>query len=92
MGLNRKLALATTVVALTLAPLSLATAADAAPTYSVSVLHCHGGIAVRGYATHTAALRAKNKAVYAQRHNPASVRTVQLRHGSLVVSSSTRPC
>lgn len=97
MGLHRTLALATTVAALTMAPLAIASSADAAPAagssaYSVSVEHCAGGIAIKAYATRGTATHARNKAVQYQKTHPASVRTVALRHGSRVLATSTRSC
>jgi 2-methylaconitate cis-trans-isomerase PrpF len=96
MALNRTLALATTAAVLTMAPLVIAGSADAAPAsaarYSVSVEHCSGGIAIKAYPSRAAAVHARNKAVRYQKHHPASVRTVALRHGSKVVATSTRPC
>ena len=97
MGLHRTLALASTVAALTMAPLAIAASADAAPSagatsYSVSVEHCAGGIAIKAYPTRVSASHARTTAVRYQKAHPASVRTVALRHGSKVLASSTRPC
>jgi hypothetical protein len=94
MDLNRKLVLAATVAAFAIAPLTLAGAADAATSssYSVSVLHCGGGIHAKAYHSHAKALKANHKAVAFQRHHPATLHSVQLRHGSKVVKSSTRSC
>ena len=90
--MTRTLTLTVTAAALAIAPLSLAAGADAAPNYSVSVLHCGGGISIKAFATHAGAVKAKNRAVHAQRNHPGSLRTIQLRHGSKVIASSTRPC
>jgi hypothetical protein len=92
MDLNRKLVLAATVAAFAIAPLTLAGAADAATSYSVSILHCGGGIRIQAYPTHAKALTANHKAVAFQRNHPNSLHSVQLRHGSKVVKSSTRSC
>jgi hypothetical protein len=93
MDLNRKLVLAATVAAFAIAPLTLAGAADAATSsYSVSVLHCGGGIHAKAYHSQAKALKANHKAVAFQRHHPATLHSVQLRHGSKVLKSSTRAC
>jgi hypothetical protein len=92
MELKRTVALTVTAAALVVAPLTLATAADAATPYSVSVLHCGGGIAIHAYPTHLAALAAVTKTVRDQLKHPGTLHTVQLRHGSIVLSTSKRPC
>jgi 2-methylaconitate cis-trans-isomerase PrpF len=97
MGFHRTLALATTAAALTVTPIAIAGSADAAAAsgaarYSVSVEHCSGGIAIKAYPNRAVAARARLKAVHYQKHHPASLRTVALRHGSKVLASSTRSC
>jgi hypothetical protein len=97
MALPRSLALITTAAALTLAPLAIANSAEAAPAsgstaYSVSVEHCGGGIAIKAYPSKAAAKHALTKAMRYQKLHPASVHTVALRHGSKVVTISTRSC
>jgi hypothetical protein len=97
MGTPRALVLAATVAALAAAPLTLAGAADASssassPAYSVSILHCGGGIAVKAYPSKAAATHARNQAVRYQKHHAAALHKVQLRHGSTVLATSTRAC
>ena len=88
----RPLVLSGTVTALAAGSIAFAGGAHATPRYSVSVEHCGGGIAVTGYSSRHDALRADARAVARQRKHPHVLRTVQLFHGSRVISRSTRRC
>jgi hypothetical protein len=92
MGLSRKLIVATTTAAVALAPLTLPGAADASIPFSVSVLHCGGGIAIKAFPTLLKATSMLEKKITYQLHHPASLHTIQLRHGSTVIKTSKSPC
>jgi hypothetical protein len=88
----RLLVLIATVAALAAGSIALAGGAQATPRYSVSVEHCGGGIAIVGYSSRSAAVRADVRAVTRQRNHPHVLRTVQLFHGYRVIRKSTRHC
>ena len=88
----RPLVLSGTVAALAAGSIALAGGAQASPRYSVSVERCGGGIAIVGYGTRHAAVRADARAVRRQQAHPHVLRTVQLFHGDRVIRRSTRHC
>jgi hypothetical protein len=92
MGWQRGLTLAVTAGALVVAPLTVATAADAAMPFSVSVLACGGDIHIRAYPTLHAARHALHKQVHVQKRVPHSLHKIELRHGSKVLRTVSRSC
>jgi hypothetical protein len=91
MGWKRRLTLAVAAGAVVAAPLAAATA-DATTPFSVSVLHCGGGIHIRAYPNRHSAEHALDKQVHLQALVPHSLRKVQLRHGSTVLRSIKDSC
>jgi hypothetical protein len=92
MGWKRRLTLAVAAGAVVAAPLAAGTAADAATPFSVSVLHCGGGIHIRAYSNLHSATRALDKQLHLQTLVPHSLHKVQLRHGSTVLTSIKDSC
>jgi hypothetical protein len=92
MRIPHKLAATATVGALLAAPLVAANAADAATPFSVTVLHCGGGIHVRAFDTLPQATRLLAKLIEQQLDVPHSLRKIQLRHGGHLLRTSKKSC
>lgn len=91
-SIKRSIALAVTTGALAVAPLAAGANADAAVPFSVTVLHCGGGIHIRAYPNLVKATTALHKQLRVQKIVPHSLHKVQLRHGSQVVASVKVSC
>jgi hypothetical protein len=92
MSLKRRLTLGVVAGAIAVAPFAAGASADAATPFSVSVLHCGGGIHIRAYSTLPSATHALHKQLHLQKNVPHSLHKVQLRHGSKVLASVSDSC
>lgn len=90
MALVRRIVVAATAGALLATP--LAATADAAVPFSVTVLHCGGGIHITAYDTLPKATRVLHKLVKVQLRVPHSLHKIQLRQGDHILVKSNRPC
>lgn len=92
MRISQQLAVAVTAGAMLTAPLIAATGADAATPFTVSVLHCAGGIHISAYHTRAKANAALDNLLEQQRDMPRTLRKIQLRHGDHILRRSNKSC
>ena len=94
MRIPQQLAALTAAGAILATPVALACAsgADAATPFSVSVLHCGGGIHIRAYDTRAKADAALKRLMEQQRDMPHTLRLIQLRHGDHLLRTAKKPC
>lgn len=92
MRIPHKLAAAATAGAMLAAPLVATTSADAATPFSVTVLHCGGGIHVRAFDTLPQATRLLLKLIEQQLEAPHTLHKIQLRHGDHLLRTSKKSC